>query len=530
MTSAGAILISSLPYTAPPASTTYARPDFTCEGVRNRDLFYTFTPVVTHDSVTISLCGSNYDTIVFLASGSCESLSCLASNDQSRACSQSILEGQTLMAGTTYYIIVTGWISSSFGSVSMTVTGIPRVGCLAATVIPSIPYSFSANTPSIATTPANTCRDGSTVAGVTGAFWFTFTPASTINHVYATSCASFESVLVFASGSCASLQCSAPTSGNADFCLTQNNRGSQIADTTLLAGVQYFFVVTGSSAADFGGFTFSLGIDSSAALSISSPAANSVVGGSQLASLLISGLAGTFDAQGIVTLTISESSTSTPNIVVSAVVDFDARWSVPVNIQSLVDGEIVVDGRLVDPSQNTATTRRTFIKDSDTFVFISDPTANSFVNSASASSLVIQGTGEVGGSVLVTVADGDSSTPNVISSPAIVGADGTWSVSMTLETLRVRLSATITDTVGNTQISPSVTLSKDTAGAVSILSPSNFQFIISQARAPTVTVSGFGDPGARVVVVVSDSDPLTPDVISEDLRLLFQQLQNQTLE
>src|SRR3990167_314736 len=192
MTSAGAILISSLPYTAPPASTTYARPDFTCEGVRNRDLFYTFTPVVTHDSVTISLCGSNYDTIVFLASGSCDSLSCLASNDQSRACgSQSILEGQTLIAGTTYYIIVTGWISSSFGSVSMTVTGIPRVGCVAATVIPSIPYSFSANTPSIATTPANSCRDGSAVAGVTGAFWFTFTPASTINHVYATSCASF---------------------------------------------------------------------------------------------------------------------------------------------------------------------------------------------------------------------------------------------------------------------------------------------------------------------------------------------------
>src|SRR3990167_3708270 len=418
-------------------------------------------------------------------------------------------EHQTLMADTTYYIIVTGWISSSFGSVSMTVTGIPRVGCSAARVIPSIPYSFSANTPSAAES-AITCSDGSTVAGVTGAFWFTFTPASTINYVYVTSCSSFNSVLVFASGSCASLQCSAPSSGNADFCLTQNNRGSQIADESLLAGVQYFFVVTGSSAADFGGFTFSLGIDSSAALSISSPAAGSVISGSQLASLLISGLAGTFDAQGTVTLTISDSSTGTPDIVVSAVVAFDARWSVPVNIQSLVDGEIVVDGRLVDPSQNTATTRRTFIKDSGTFVFISDPTANSFVNSASASSLVIQGTGEVGGTVLVTVADGDSSTRNVIPSPVIVGADGTWRVTTSITGLRdgtIRLSATITDTAGNTQMSPSVALSKDTTIAISLSSPSSFQFIISQARAPSVTVSGYGDPGTNVVVVVSDSDP-----------------------
>ena len=276
--------------------------------------------------------------------------------------------------------------------------------------------------------------------------------------------------------------------------------------------------MTGLSAVDYGGFTFSLGIDSSAALSISSPAANSVVGGAQLASLLISGLAGSLDAQGTVTLTISDSSTGTPDIVVSAVVAFDARWSVPVNIQSLADGEIVLAGRLIDPSQNTATTRRTFIKDSSTFVFISAPTPNSFVNSVAASSLVIQGTGEVGGSVIVTVVDGDSATPNVVTSAVIVGADGTWRVTTSITGLRdgiIRLSATITDPVGNTQLSPSVTLNKDTTIAVSILSPSSFQFIISQARAPSVTISGYGDPGTNVAVVVSDTNNLTPDVSSK---------------
>src|SRR3990167_8446317 len=354
---AGAIVIPSLPYTAPPASTTYARPDFlACISTAQRDIYYVFTPSTTYNSVTISLCGSSFDTFLSLASGSCAGLSCLDTNDDSDCGDASTLRDKTLVAGTTYYIIVAGYSSDHFGSVSLTITGIPLNSCATPRVIPSIPYSFASNTASTASS-AITCRDGSTVAGVTGAIWFSFTPESTINHVYITSYTSFDSVLLFTSGSCNSLPCSAPVTGNSEFCLAQNSRGSQISDVTLLSGVRYLFVVTGSSAADYGAFTFSIGIDSSASLSISAPAANSIVGGTQLASLLISGLAGTLDAQGTVTFTISDSSTGTSDIVVSAVVGFDGRWSVPVNILSLADGNIVVDGRLVDPSQNTATTK-----------------------------------------------------------------------------------------------------------------------------------------------------------------------------
>ena len=517
---AGAIVIPSLPYTAPPASTTYARPDFlACISTAQRDIYYVFTPSTTYNSVTISLCGSSFDTFLSLASGSCAGLSCLDTNDDSDCGAQSTLRDKTLVAGTTYYIIVAGYSSDHFGSVSLTITGIPLNSCATPRVIPSIPYSFASNTASTASS-AITCRDGSTVAGVTGAIWFSFTPESTINHVYITSCTSFDSVLLFTSGSCNSLTCSAPVTGNAEFCLAQNSRGSQISDVTLLSGVRYLFVVTGSSAADYGAFTFSIGIDSSASLSISAPAANSIVGGTQLVSLLISGLAGTLDAQGTVTLTISDSSTGTSDIVVSAVVGFDGRWSVPVNILSLADGNIVVDGRLVDPSQNTATTRLTFTKDSSTFVFIAAPTPNSVINSAAASSLAIQGTGEVGGSVIVTIVDGDSSTPNIISSPVIVNALGGWSVATSIAGLRdgtIRISATITDTAGNTQTSPNVQLSKDTTVSVSILSPTSFQFIISQTRAVSVTISGFGDPGTKVVVVASDDNNLTEDVSSKEV-------------
>src|SRR3990167_413718 len=145
----GAIQISNLPYTAPATSTTYARPDYTCNTRRNRDIFYTFTPVLTYDSTTITLCGSSFDTFLMLATGSCASLStCIASNDDDSSCGiSSILTGLTLTAGTTYYIVVSGFFDYEFGSVSLSITGTPRVvGCGSARAIPSIPYSFSAFT------------------------------------------------------------------------------------------------------------------------------------------------------------------------------------------------------------------------------------------------------------------------------------------------------------------------------------------------------------------------------------------------
>src|SRR3990167_2205360 len=192
-----AIQIKRLPFTSSVVSTIYARPDFTCpqNPLRNRDVFFTFTPTeFSYVDVSISLCGSDFDTYVFLASGSCDSLLCLAWNDDSPSCAlRSVLDGVTLEQGTTYFIVVSGSNSAAFGSVSLSITGTPRTGCVAATEIPSIPFTFSAETTS-AVQPA-TCRDGGIVGGVAGIFWFTFTPASTIAHVYVTFCSFFDSVL-----------------------------------------------------------------------------------------------------------------------------------------------------------------------------------------------------------------------------------------------------------------------------------------------------------------------------------------------
>ena len=249
----GAVIVDTLPFSYI-SSTMYALPDLACSGT-NRDIFFRFTPSLAYQNVQISLCGSGFDTVLYLATGACDSLSCIASNDNSDVCGlQSMLSGLMVTRGVTYFIVVSGASSADVGSVSLSITGSTATGCISAEEIPSIPYSYYATTSSISN---NALSCGGPVLGAAGNFWFTYTPASTVQHVYIGACGSFNSFLYVATGSCGSLTC-AMSSSVSEHCASQNTRGALIADVTLRAGVQYFFYVSGAEASDFGSFTLTL--------------------------------------------------------------------------------------------------------------------------------------------------------------------------------------------------------------------------------------------------------------------------------
>src|SRR3990167_4161741 len=515
----GAIEITSLPFSFT-GSTDFATWDYSCSlSVRRaRDIFFRFTPASDYTNIAVNLCGSDYDTYLYISSGSsCGMLTCLAYDDDSGCGFQSYLTREFLSAGTTYYFIVSGYcnpVTCSHGSVNLLITGTSINTCTQPATISTIPYSLSTATTATSGGAFSCTRGSVPVNSVSGNYWFKFTPSQTYNHVFVSACSSsFNSALFLVSGSCDSLQCSPVSNTGSEYCTAQGSRGALISDITLQAGVGYLFVVTGATASDFGTFTFTMSLDASAALSISSPAANAVLGRASLSNLLISGQAGTYDARGTVSLTIRDSLAAV--VTASTTVDFASQWSVGVNLLGLADGLITVNAALLDLSQNVASATVSFTKDTTTFVYVSVPASSSIVNSGSASSVVVAGTGEVGGSVFVTLMDGDSSTPNVVSSSVVIGASGTWSTTVSITALRegtIRIAATIRDSVGNTADSPTVTINKDTTATVSILAPTSFQYVISQRRATSVTISGFADDGTQIILIVSDEDRNTADV------------------
>ena len=78
-------------------------------------VWYTF--VGTGDDVTLSLCGSDYDTKLFLFSGDCNNLVCVSGNDDNFAqCPTNGLNSYiyaSTVEGETYYVIVSGYSSQT---------------------------------------------------------------------------------------------------------------------------------------------------------------------------------------------------------------------------------------------------------------------------------------------------------------------------------------------------------------------------------------------------------------------------------
>lgn len=77
-----------------------------------------YSVVGTGDSITVKTCntGTTYDTKLFVYTGDCNTLTCVDGNDDSQTCSVNTLMSEVSFSaanGTTYYIFVTGYNTSS---------------------------------------------------------------------------------------------------------------------------------------------------------------------------------------------------------------------------------------------------------------------------------------------------------------------------------------------------------------------------------------------------------------------------------
>jgi hypothetical protein len=227
----------------------------TCGGGSAPENVYSWTPS-SSGLATISTCGSSYDTLLYVRSGSCSAGPEVACDDD--ACTP----GSTLMvnvtAGTTYYIVVDGY-SSSAGSYTLNVTP-PGAGggsgtCGSPILVPASGGTFNS------TTSGNSGQSGSCGGGSAPEKVYSWTPSASGSATLSTCGSSLDTLLYMRSGSCnggAQLGC------NDDFCA----QGSQLT-ANVVAGNTYYVFVDGYSSA--GSFTMTITPPASCSTSSSPP-------------------------------------------------------------------------------------------------------------------------------------------------------------------------------------------------------------------------------------------------------------------
>lgn len=195
-------------------------------------LWYKFTG--DGSSVTLSLCGSGYDTKIGVFSGPCASLTCVTGNDdfcglQSQVTFPSVF-------GTQYYVLVTGFGTNSGSFTLVRTCAFSNELCSGAIDI-NCGQTISGTTTGAANDAVATC--GTSLSTAPG-LWYKFTGDGT--PVTISTCGgitNYDSKIGIFRGTCASLVCVA---GNDDFCGAQ----SQVSFATSF-GTQYYILVTGFS-------------------------------------------------------------------------------------------------------------------------------------------------------------------------------------------------------------------------------------------------------------------------------------------
>lgn len=224
----------------------------TCVTTLNTAGGHWYTTQGTGGLVTITTCnaGSNFDTKLGVFTGTCAALVCVTGNDDA-ACSFSALRSTvsfTSVAGTTYFIYITGF-SSNTGNYQMSITGAcgpsgpppppppppaPANDLCANRATISCGNSLAGTTVNATVDNAGTCVTTNTVAGV----WYSFMGNNNI--VTLNTCGSgFDTKLSVYTGSCSSFTC---VTGNDDFCSLQS-QVTFFAQT----GTEYFVLVHGFS-------------------------------------------------------------------------------------------------------------------------------------------------------------------------------------------------------------------------------------------------------------------------------------------
>jgi Ca2+-binding RTX toxin-like protein len=224
----------------------------------------------------------------------------------------------------------------------------------------------------------------------------------------------------------------------------------------------------------------------------------------------ISGTTTAIEAGQTVTLVVSDADPATPDVTVTAVINPDGSYSTTANLSGLTDGPLSVTASVTDAVGNPATANGTASLDTSAGITVS----LADVNAANAAAAPISGTTtaiEAGQTVTLVVSDADSGTPDVTVT-AVINPDGSYSTTANLSGLTdgpLIVTASVTDVAGNAATAND-TAALDTSAGITVS--------LADVNAANVAVTPIGgtttgiESGQVVTLVVSDTDPATPDV------------------
>ena|SRR3990167_11281842 len=133
-----AVTVSDLPFTYDGATTGASKEHICYNSYGAGDVWFSYTPTSTIYA-RVDLCSVNYDSVIYVVSGSCDSYTCLSRNDDGCAVSGGSRFDLALTAGTQYFIIVSGF-QTRVGSYRLVISylGQATSGCFSAQVISSL--------------------------------------------------------------------------------------------------------------------------------------------------------------------------------------------------------------------------------------------------------------------------------------------------------------------------------------------------------------------------------------------------------
>lgn len=166
--------------TAYSITTTYAtstnEPPAVCGGPFGKGVWFSFTPP-RNGMVTISTCGSDFDTAFQIYSGDCSNLvPVLCSDDNGPACPTNQASASLLVSANTTYLIIAGGYNGASGNLSIVATMPPPPNdqCAGAIELTAgVPVTMNTANATTNSDPVPTCQPQ-----FGGGIWFSFTPST----------------------------------------------------------------------------------------------------------------------------------------------------------------------------------------------------------------------------------------------------------------------------------------------------------------------------------------------------------------
>ncbi len=182
-------------------ATTNGDPTLPCLTLFGKGVWFTYTPLLT-GNVTISTCGSSFDTAMAVYTGTCGAMTAVACDDDNGPSCSGVNASVTFSgtAGVTYSILAGGYNSAN-GNLSIVATSPSNDQCAGALALADgVPFTMGTTNATSTGDPSPACV-GSFGKGV----WFTYTaPAS--GDVYISTCgSSYDTAMGVYTGGCGAL-------------------------------------------------------------------------------------------------------------------------------------------------------------------------------------------------------------------------------------------------------------------------------------------------------------------------------------